>query len=90
MKLAAVAVISSLVLVGISADGSTIGIPADGSTIGIPACGRNVCSDKVPLVCGSNGVTYENKCDFDFYNCGSGGKWRVLHEGMCTRTEGEK
>ncbi|KAK1931936.1 hypothetical protein P3T76_012436 [Phytophthora citrophthora] len=37
-----------------------------------------------PQVCGSNGVTYDNKCLFDLANCDNKGM-RVLHNGMCRR-----
>ncbi|KAE9347806.1 hypothetical protein PF008_g7654 [Phytophthora fragariae] len=67
MKFAAVAVLASLVIIGISADGST-------------GCGRDLCPDDAPLVCGSNGVTYENQCEFDLENCLNGNsEWTVLH-----------
>ncbi|EGZ10059.1 hypothetical protein PHYSODRAFT_523109 [Phytophthora sojae] len=76
MKFAAVFVLASLVIVGISADDSS------------SACDRLPCPENAPLICASNGVTYENRCVFDHENCNSGNKWTVLHEGTCSRSEG--
>ncbi|KAE9024164.1 hypothetical protein PR003_g10229 [Phytophthora rubi] len=74
MKFAVAAVLASLLTIGISAE--------DGSGV----CGRDVCPDGSSLVCASNGVTYENQCEFDFDKCvNENSEWTVLHEGMCRR-----
>ncbi|EGZ19546.1 Kazal-like serine protease inhibitor domain-containing protein [Phytophthora sojae] len=84
MKFAAIAVLASFVIVGISAE------DASSSEEGSTGCGWNVCSENDPQVCGSNGVTYQNQCEVDKDNCLTNhySKWTVLHEGMCSRAEG--
>ncbi|KAE8984542.1 hypothetical protein PR003_g20200 [Phytophthora rubi] len=70
MKFAAVAVLASLLTIGISADNS---------------CKKMPCPPG-PKVCASNGVTYMNRCEFDYQNCENGNyRWKVGHEGMCRR-----
>ncbi|KAE8985570.1 hypothetical protein PR003_g23586 [Phytophthora rubi] len=78
MKFAAVAVLASLMITSFSA------ISESGST----SCSSVECPKSAPSVCGSNGITYKNRCVFDTDNCTNGGsKWIVLHGGMCRRDE---
>ncbi|EGZ23280.1 hypothetical protein PHYSODRAFT_479044, partial [Phytophthora sojae] len=86
VKLAAIAVLASLLIVGCFAG-------EDGS------CDKMLCTGESHSVCGSNGVTYtprqkdmdttKSGCNF-FHNdnCDNGQTWRVLHKGMCRRDEG--
>ncbi|EGZ08403.1 Kazal-like serine protease inhibitor domain-containing protein [Phytophthora sojae] len=77
MKFAVAAVLASLLIAGISADETW-------------AC-ANVpyikCDHDNTEVCASNGVTYKNSCEFSKANCDNKGM-RVLHQGMCNRSEG--
>ncbi|KAK1935089.1 SPARC-related modular calcium-binding protein 1 [Phytophthora citrophthora] len=42
------------------------------------------CGGAERIICASNGVTYENMCEFYRGNCDNKGL-RVLHDGMCKR-----
>eukprot|EP00644_Phytophthora_capsici_P010655 jgi/Phyca11/104537/e_gw1.9.957.1 len=77
MKFAIVPVLASLLVAGTSAQGfSCAAVP------NIRCSGGD--GTQGPQVCGSDGVTYENKCFFNLANCDNKGM-RVLHNGMCRR-----
>ncbi|EGZ08382.1 Kazal-like serine protease inhibitor domain-containing protein [Phytophthora sojae] len=78
MKFAIASVIASLLLVETSAD---LGFSC--SRVSSITCEN----PSLPLVCASNGVTYQNGCEFNKANCDNKGM-RILHEGMCSRSEG--
>ncbi|EGZ12196.1 Kazal-like serine protease inhibitor domain-containing protein [Phytophthora sojae] len=71
MKFAAVAVLASLMFAGATAAGSV-------------GCGPEQCSTKRDAVCGSNGVTYRNMCEFNNHNCDNGLQW-TAKPGNCPR-----
>ncbi|KAE8891515.1 hypothetical protein PF005_g21789 [Phytophthora fragariae] len=80
MKFSAVAVLASLVMVGISAQQSSL------RKLGA-SCTTVKCSSKRNAVCGSNGVTYRNKCEFGNDNCLNGRKWYVASNGDCPNVD---
>ncbi|KAE8999504.1 hypothetical protein PR003_g20201 [Phytophthora rubi] len=77
MKFAAVAVLASVLTIGISAQAGSSG------------CEKKACSPNDPKVCASNGVTYTNRCEFDYENCENGNyQWTVVRNGTCRRGDG--
>ncbi|EGZ08375.1 Kazal-like serine protease inhibitor domain-containing protein, partial [Phytophthora sojae] len=76
MKFANVSLLASLLIVEVSAR-----LRFDCVRVPYIICD----SPSLPKVCASNGVTYENGCYFDKANNKG---MRILHEGMCSRSEG--
>ncbi|KAJ8550407.1 hypothetical protein ON010_g10663 [Phytophthora cinnamomi] len=84
MKFAPLALIAAFVIVGTSANDGTAA--TDGSSA-LPGC-VGVCSQVPDLVCGSDGVTYLNSCEFENAKCTKGSTLKVAHGGRCRRDEG--
>ncbi|CAG0892306.1 unnamed protein product, partial [Darwinula stevensoni] len=47
-----------------------------------------ICTADYNPVCGSDGVTYANNCNFQAENCKRGNRLVVRHEGPCRNGEG--
>ncbi|KAJ8534992.1 hypothetical protein ON010_g13745 [Phytophthora cinnamomi] len=83
MKFAIAAALASLLIVRTSAEAAAdIGFTC--AAVPYIRCDGGHDTTKV---CGSDGVTYDNKCEFFKADCDNKGL-RVLHNGMCSRSEG--
>ncbi|EGZ19642.1 hypothetical protein PHYSODRAFT_490751 [Phytophthora sojae] len=77
MKFTALAALTVLVIVDASAAGTS---GTDGSD-----CSVIYCANESNLVCGSNGITYLNPCEFDKAKCRDSGL-KVAYNGRCRRS----
>ena len=50
-----------------------------------PVCPRRSCTKERKPVCGTNGQTYQNRCNFEVARCKSNGKIELKHDGVCNR-----